>query len=64
MGLHCYREQTKMSDKKSLSRRDVLKLMGVGGALSLTPLEMFFESLAGGVLNRALAQNLGESSKK
>lgn len=53
-----------MSEKKSLSRRDILKLMSVGGALSMTPMEMFFESLAGGVVNRAVAESTGQNVKK
>ena len=43
------------NESNNLSRRKMLKLLGLGGVAALSPIDIFFENLANGILARAYA---------
>ena len=57
-------EETMSKNKNSLSRRDVLKLLGYGSLAAMTPVEIFLENLIQGILAKGFANETKEFSKK
>lgn len=50
------------NNSNNLSRRELLKLLGLGGVAALSPIDIFFENLANGILARAYADAAPEAA--